>query len=220
VNKNNETARPEVAIDGTGTVTLELPEGDHLGWTFIVHGPTYPGSFRAIAAAHVIAGWIMAIEYRRNPVTEKVEEHSFHLLRDPDASGELTADKVWKRLRLGQLRRTVRDDLRSRPDVVLFLPEEWNDQTLQSFPRPGGAGRSDIEYLLWADRYVKAIETNPTSPIKQMAAESGVYSESAIRAYVNKARVRGLLTTAPPGRAGGELTDKARDLLSQRDANQ
>ena len=36
---------------------------------------------------------------------------------------------------------------------------------------------------------------------------------SAVRGMVNRARTRGYLTAAPPGTAGGELTDKAKGLL-------
>ncbi len=40
----------------------------------------------------------------------------------------------------------------------------------------------------------------------------GTETEAGLRAKLNKARARGLLTAAPPGRAGGELTDKGRAL--------
>jgi len=61
-----------------------------------------------------------------------------------------------------------------------------------------------------AQRYERAL-TSP-NPIRTVAAESG-YSATAARNHIHEARERDLLTSTTPGRAGGELTSKAIELL-------
>lgn len=83
--------------------------------------------------------------------------------------------------------------------------------------RPGRAGRPDVHYAEWARRYVEALEVS-RSPIKHIVnddrAKGDHRTEQEVRAKVNRARDRGLLTRPPKGRAGGELTDRCRRLLS------
>ncbi|MBT3224233.1 MAG: hypothetical protein HN348_34630 [Proteobacteria bacterium] len=80
-------------------------------------------------------------------------------------------------------------------------------------PRPGRRGREDHDYAIWANRYVDALETT-SHPIKKLREEHHL-SESAIRAILNRARDRRLLTKSPQGRAGGVLTKKAMNLLNE-----
>ncbi len=79
-------------------------------------------------------------------------------------------------------------------------------------PRPGRRGREDHDYAIWARRYVDALEETP-HVIKKLRNEHHL-SESAIRAILNRARDRGLLTKSPQGRAGGILTKKATNILN------
>ena len=83
--------------------------------------------------------------------------------------------------------------------------------------RRGRQGRPDVDYALWARDYVAAIEADPRAPIKYLVGvekAAGRYrTENEIRAYLNKARNRGLLTKASPGQPGGDLTPKAKILL-------
>lgn len=78
--------------------------------------------------------------------------------------------------------------------------------------RAGRAGRADIYYAAWAARYVEVLPQG--SPIKRLAGQHEL-KESQIRDLIHKARVRGLLTRVPQGRAGGALTDKAIALLDE-----
>ncbi len=93
----------------------------------------------------------------------------------------------------------------------------WVDSFL-AFPRVGRARRPDRPYAVWAQRYVEAQEADPRRPLAWLVDRYGVEAggtetEAGIRAKLTQARRRGLLTSAPSGRAGGELTDKARRLL-------
>lgn len=81
-------------------------------------------------------------------------------------------------------------------------------------PRPGAAGRGDRPYAAVAACYVAAFERGEATPARAVAAELG-FEETAVRNYLTKARERGLLTSAVPGRPGGQLTDKARGQLAR-----
>ena len=80
-------------------------------------------------------------------------------------------------------------------------------------PRPGRRGREDRDYAIWARRYVDALEET-SHPIKKLRNEHHL-SESAIRAILNRARERGLLTKSPQGRAGGILTTRGESVLNE-----
>ena len=85
--------------------------------------------------------------------------------------------------------------------------------------RAGRRGRPDADYLRMARRYVAAIEVEPRAPIKRIVADLQASGEHAtddeVRAQVNEAKNRGILTRGRKGVAGGEWTDKGRHLLAQ-----
>ncbi len=91
--------------------------------------------------------------------------------------------------------------------------------------RTGRAGRSDAFYARWAAAYVERLRRGSRHPVRDLAARppvkiSGFASssdapEATVRAIIHEARRRDLLTAAPRGRAGGELTDKAREAVAR-----
>jgi hypothetical protein len=86
-------------------------------------------------------------------------------------------------------------------------PSEFNEVR-----HPGRRGRDDSFYAQVAARYVHHLTSTDQAPTAALADEMTV-SVSSVRGLLYEARRRGLLTDAPPGRAGGQLTDKARGLL-------
>lgn len=77
--------------------------------------------------------------------------------------------------------------------------------------RPGRRGRDDRAYAAVAALYVES-----GHDVHKVAAQLG-YSVSTVKGVLYEARQprRGpLLTQAPRGKAGGELTDKAREILN------
>jgi hypothetical protein len=80
-------------------------------------------------------------------------------------------------------------------------------------PRPGRRGRPDIFYAVLAAQYVELLDgrSAPTAAL----AELRNLSASQTRDLLHQARGRGLLTSPPRGRSGGELTEKAKKLLSK-----
>ena len=87
---------------------------------------------------------------------------------------------------------------------------------VETVPRPGRAGRADLAYAQAASAYVKALVGK--TPTKTLAADMAL-SESQVRNVLHEARRRDLLTAAPRGRAGGELTEKARRVLAEAEGD-
>lgn len=92
----------------------------------------------------------------------------------------------------------------------------WPDFT----ERPGRPGRPDVEYARVAALYVKCVRDDPR-PIDALKSELdrlardplSHLSKSSVRNLVSECRRRGLLTKVGQGRAGGQLTTKAKELL-------
>ncbi len=84
--------------------------------------------------------------------------------------------------------------------------------------RPGRAGRPDLHYALWAHRYAQALAAEERSPVQRIIREEQAAGRHVTKGQVagamNRARARGLFTGAPPGKAGGKLTAKAKSLLA------
>jgi hypothetical protein len=77
--------------------------------------------------------------------------------------------------------------------------------------RPGRAKRGDVFYAALSAKYVALL--GEPSPVKLLAQQENM-TESGIRNILASARRRGVLTDAPPGRAGGDLTDYGKELLN------
>jgi hypothetical protein len=76
-----------------------------------------------------------------------------------------------------------------------------------------GAERDDLYFALVADAYAQATALGDKRPIRTLALVAGVKPDT-MRIHVREARSRGLLTGAQ-GRAEGELTEHAKQLLGE-----
>jgi hypothetical protein len=81
--------------------------------------------------------------------------------------------------------------------------------------RPGRRGRSDLDYAQFAASYVEWCGRSKT-PVKDMAAAEAL-DESTVRNVLYQARERGLLSSSGRGRAGGALSEKAKQLIREAD---
>jgi hypothetical protein len=112
--------------------------------------------------------------------------------------------------------RSALDELRRRG----FALEPWKGVVAAAPPAPKRAGRRglpDVEYAKVAAAYVARI--GQRNPVEEVAREMH-YSHQRIREMLRTARRRGLLTDPPRrGRAGGDLTDRARRLLREEGAS-
>ena len=88
--------------------------------------------------------------------------------------------------------------------------------------RTGRAGRSDAFYARWAAAYVERLQRGSRHPVRDLVTRPPVKiagfassraPDATVRAILHEARRRKLLTRAPAGRAGGELTEKSMQLL-------
>lgn len=82
-----------------------------------------------------------------------------------------------------------------------------------AMPELREAPTADGRYAQAAAAYVAAIQDRSTAPVRD-AARHLMLSEKTTRNYIYKARERGLLTPTSGGKAGGQLTDKARGFLN------
>ena len=175
------------------------------GWTFTVtFSPAgRPVGFAVVAHAPVdAAGWPQAGDAPRHP--REAPGITARWLRSlPLAEIQETARKAY----IG--RRTT-----GPPDLLAKSLENWA-RIFADTPRPGRRGRDDRAYAEMAALYVAELERNPTFAV-QALAERLHYARTQVRSVLTEARRRQLLTKPmTPGRAGGELTDKAKRLLQE-----
>ena len=135
---------------------------------------------------------------------------------DPDG-GPLDVS-VWSSLHLRPLLTEINEQLESpflRYTIERSGKPDWVDPFVAT-PRTGRKGRSDVEYAIWADRYVAAVYKTGGKPMPSLIADFPGYSDKSIRQILYNARLkkRNLLTKSEPGKAGGALTKKAIDLLT------
>jgi hypothetical protein len=91
------------------------------------------------------------------------------------------------------------------------LPDTAPDLSVSE--RVGRRGRDDRFYARWAAEYADALTRSP-NPVAEMAGRHHL-SASQVRNLVHACRNKEMLTAAPPGRAGGELTARAIELLKE-----
>lgn len=129
---------------------------------------------------------------------------------------------------IGEMQRAVRkrvQDLTSMAAKALIRSDDQDQETVDAAdrlrkaaddfsdrPRPGSAGRGDHRYAAVAAVYVDLLDAGDPSPVVTMASVLHL-SVKTVRNLLYKAREKGLLTSAGRGRAGGQLTDKAKEIL-------
>jgi hypothetical protein len=132
-----------------------------------------------------------------------VDEISVHRL-----DGRATGVTSWRDARLGEVGQAL-DRALGDPVVALRLGDRWG-ATVKA--KPGRQGRPELFYAVAALDYVRALDAAPSTPVRWLV-EQGNATADELRARIRRARERGLLTKTPKRHPGGELTDKAKDLL-------
>lgn len=79
--------------------------------------------------------------------------------------------------------------------------------------RPGRRGHPDRFYAELAAAYVDRVKAGSRRPVADLAAQEYL-SEDRVRTLVARARKKGFLTPAEPGKPGGELTARAEEMLT------
>ena len=152
-------------------------------------------------------GWLVRVRLDRR---DGVIYSSSYEVRN--VGGEpLRLSAVGKRLGLGSVCERIAQEI----EATGGLHHEWADSFVD-LPRTGRRARNDSAYLPWAEAYVEALAENPRRPLDVLTERYPNETRAGIQAKVNRARSRDLLTKGPKGKAGGELTDKAREMIAAR----
>ena len=172
------------------------------GWHVVLRFEEVGGVAR-LRELRIIAGDINAQITRRESLTDLGLDLSEI---DPDA--ELTATMLRKVAveGLSKVARTgVHPALVGLPRLEPFFIDR---------KRPGRRGRDPVEYAKLALQYINEVNKDNPKPTKTLA-EAHHVSSSQMSQLINETRNRGLLTRAPKGRSGGELTEYAYELLDK-----
>jgi hypothetical protein len=206
----------------TSTIDSVTKEVQHLRGFGI--WPRWPDSSSAQA-------WPMRLEFAfgmRGPVTavvnlgdgligrfefDRAEAPIWRLVIEPTSDADPSAAGL-KRFNLGRVLAQV-DEWVRHPYVVRA---RGGDVASAPRRRPGRRGADPLEYAVIAASYVAALGTHPTDPARALVNQAGECGEhktlTDVRNAVRRARALGMLTEPPVrGRAGGELTARATDLL-------
>ena len=116
--------------------------------------------------------------------------------------------RMLRQVRTGAIIASARAAARA---IGAILPDAAPDLSVSE--RVGRRGRDDRFYARWAAEYADALSRSP-NPIAEMAGRHHL-SPSQVRNLVHACRNKKMLTAAPPGRAGGELTARAIELLKE-----
>jgi hypothetical protein len=168
------------------------------------------GDGRAVLEFRLDQNWALEATFNlETPGVPLLELRIFPATLSPPPAG-LTVD-ILRSVRMAPLHTEVRNLLKLPPGVGPVRDDDRNEHGRAR--RPGRRGQSDLFYAEWASRYVKALRTS-TNPMPGLASDFD-FDASTIRGFLTEARRRGLLTPAPPGRAGGKLTADALKLLAK-----
>lgn len=159
-------------------------------------------------------------------VTERVVGFEVRRQHPEQPTESVLSARLLRSVTLGRLAREAMRELRNRADRAAD-PRFWRDdpagqeqailkalalrsESLGPRGRPGRRGHPDQYYARLAVDYEV---WQRTGECLATLAKREHLSASALRAALGTARRRGLLTSAPPGRAGGKATEIAKVLL-------
>lgn len=113
-------------------------------------------------------------------------------------------------------------DYTTVPAIATFRLEDYKlsrDELRRTSRRPRAA--SDLRYAKVAARYAAAVARGSRRPAVEVAEEmthdGGYYEPRHVKELTFEARRRGFLTPTRRGRPGGQLTQKAREVLRAAD---
>jgi hypothetical protein len=186
-------------------VTVRLLEG--LEWDFDAAPPT----IRVAVEVSTLSGWRIELVTRGLERREVVSLTMTPL--DEVPPGGITR-RALDRINLGAILGEIRaehDRLDERGFHMSPALKRSVGKALAAQPHPGPRGFPDKHYAVIAADYVDRVVIRG-EPLARFAKRHHM-SAARIRNILTTARDKELLSKAPPGRVGGELTDKARQLL-------
>jgi hypothetical protein len=141
------------------------------------------------------------------------------VIRAPSGTDHLPSDGITvealRSVRLGTVQGEVAEIL-ARAEREGRIPKRLVDG-FRERPRPGRRSRDRREYAALCAMYVEHLGSR--TPLRDLVHELGPgWTEAGVRALLNRARNFDppLLTRSEKGKAGGELTDAAKELLGRK----
>lgn len=177
---------------------LTLWLGDQAGRTVVTELRLHPDEGSAVQAAHQPPGWSHS------------EQTRFHVM----PTGGITA-RTLKNLTLGRHIGAARAAVARKLRIEGQLREGTFEmhEVAAAMPAAGRRGRPDAFYAHLAQEYLQTVRAGSPAPLVEIANRMGS-NANTVAARIKEARRRGLLSRTDRGRSGGELTDKARELLA------
>jgi hypothetical protein len=134
--------------------------------------------------------------------------------------GGITA-RLLRRIPFNRIRevveRCVKFAVKEYGSAIVGLPfSDWKGKTIpEETRRRGRPGWPDHFYARLARRYATLVRKGRANPVAELSKALHI-PHPQIRDAIKRAREKGFLTEGLPGRAGGELTPKASELLDAR----
>jgi hypothetical protein len=113
-----------------------------------------------------------------------------------------------------KLEQQVREEFQ-QPFIRMLLPAEWQGDLLER-RRAGRHPVTDLELAELGERYERARDEQPHRPMALLAEREGK-SRDTLQGQFREAVARGLWTPRSRGKPSGDLTNRARALLTARD---
>lgn len=182
--------------------------------------PLAPGLLTSAKADgfHVVTrlegGWLLGLRLVRRAGRHEVVEAQFLSFQ---AEGAGLSTGFLRTVPLGQIIDAARAHAAEVAEVIsgeaaarLFeLLEPWRRDA-----RTSDVTRDETSYAALVARYVELVSRGDRKPADTIGKELGM-SAVTVSQRVREARQRGLLTDAPPGKPGGDLTELAYHLLQR-----
>jgi hypothetical protein len=152
-------------------------------------------------------GWQAVAEIIATDAGLQIDRLTIESWGDTAPPGGITT-RMLRQIRTGAIIASYRSAARA---LSFVLPDTAPDLSVSE--RVGRRGRDDRFYARWAAEYADAF-TRSGHPVAELATRHHL-SPSQVRNLVHACRKKEMLTPAPPGRAGGELTARAIELLRE-----
>jgi hypothetical protein len=162
---------------------------------------------RLIREIEGFPGWRVVAEVATTDAGLQIDQLTVEPWGDVVPPGGITT-RMLRQVRTGAIIASARAAARA---IGAIMPDAAPDLSVSE--RVGRRGRDDRFYARWAAEYADALTRSP-NPVAEMAGRHHL-SPSQVRNLVHACRNKKMLTAAPSGRAGGELTARAIELLKE-----
>lgn len=167
----------------------------------------YRGRFTFLAELPDVPGWVVRFHHELRDGVIRLEG-----VEAERASDDADSAPLYRKLGGRELEQQVQAELRQ--DLVRGqLPPDWQAATLAT-RRTGRRPVTDMELARLCAAYKAAWEEAPRAPMPLLAGREH-RSINTLQGLLRRAVERGLFERSGQGRAGGRLTDRARQLLNE-----